>query len=147
MQKGEENNNVKKNGIVLTNVLLNKKRSIEGEKSKEFHHIEILIMDKKKVDYSPGDSISVIAENSSYEVHKIMNLFQKNEKIFLEKNKYEENMIFNLLKKQLNIVHLSINMMKRYSFLSEMNFIPNDNNRKCSFFSLLKEFPIKKKFN
>ncbi|AWU44279.1 diflavin oxidoreductase [Blattabacterium punctulatus] len=140
-----EKNIFKKNGVkkkihgkILTNILLNDKK--KGS-NKKIHHIEILMKNNEldKNDYSPGDSIAIIAENSEYEVKKIINIIQN--KNILD-NSNELKMLFDLLKKKLSIFYLSINMLKKYSILVGKN-IPN--NKEWNFFDLLKEFPIKNK--
>ncbi|AWU44008.1 sulfite reductase [Blattabacterium sp. (Cryptocercus kyebangensis)] len=127
-------------GKILTKILLNDK---DRGSNKEIYHIEILIQknESEKIDYLPGDSIAVKAENSEYEVKKIINLLQ--DKDILE-NSNEVKMIFNLLKKNLSIFYLSRNMLKKYSLLVGKD-IPN--NREWIFFDLLKEFPIGKKIS
>ncbi|AWU43166.1 sulfite reductase [Blattabacterium punctulatus] len=140
-----EKNIFKKNGVkkkihgkILTNILLNDKK--RGS-NKEIHHIEILMKNNEsdKNDYSPGDYIAIIAENSEYEVKKIINIIQN--KNILD-NSNELKMLFDLLQKKLSIFYLSINMLKKYSILVGKN-IPN--NKEWNFFDLLKEFPIKNK--
>ncbi|WP_185855845.1 flavodoxin domain-containing protein [Blattabacterium cuenoti] len=124
-------------GIVLNNLLLNKKNN---KSHKEFYHIEILM--NESGDYSPGDSVAIMAENSSEEVHKIMNFLKSWKKIIFN-DKNEKNMMFFMFKKKFNIVHLSRNMLSKYSFFSDQN--PIYSNKKIwSFFDLLKKFPLKK---
>ncbi|WP_185881693.1 diflavin oxidoreductase [Blattabacterium cuenoti] len=122
----KKNVNKKKiDGTILTNILLNDK----GRGSnKEIHHIEILIKNPDEVNYEPGDSVGIIAENPSEEVQKIMNFFQK-------KN---DNM-FDFFKKKANIFHLSSNVLKKYSGLVKKD-IPYD--REWDLFDLLKNFPM-----
>ncbi|WP_185851370.1 flavodoxin domain-containing protein [Blattabacterium cuenoti] len=143
--KGKEKNSEKVNGIILNNILLNKEKEKRKKYSKEYHHIEISM--DKKLDYSPGDSIAIIAENSLDEVFDLMDFFQK-KNFFFEKN--EKDVMLNLFQKQLNIVSLSLNMLKKYSFLSEKIVVPlnnDDRNRKWNLIDLLKKFPIKKKIH
>ncbi|WP_185849571.1 diflavin oxidoreductase [Blattabacterium cuenoti] len=127
--------NVKKkkiNGTILTNILLNDKR--RGS-NKEIHHIEILIKNPDEVNYEPGDSVGIIAENPSEEVQKIMNFFQKRNDNISNKMK---NM-FDFFKKKANIFHLSTIVLKKYSALVKKD-IPYD--REWNLFDILKNFPM-----
>ncbi|WP_185854604.1 diflavin oxidoreductase [Blattabacterium cuenoti] len=117
-------------GTVLTNILLNDKK--RGS-NKEIHHVEILIKNPEDVDYKPGDSIGVVAENPSEEVKKIMNHFQG--------KKDEISEYSNFLKKA-NIFNLSKDVLEKYSTLVKKD-IPHD--REWNLLDLLKNFPMKNK--
>ncbi|WP_185859672.1 diflavin oxidoreductase [Blattabacterium cuenoti] len=127
--------NVKKKkiyGTILTNILLNDKK--RGS-NKEIHHIEILIKNPDEVNYEPGDSVGIIAENSSKEVQNIMNFFQKKNDNISNKMKN----IFDFFKKKANIFHLSTMMLKKYFTLVKKD-IPYD--REWNLLDLLKNFPM-----
>ncbi|AGW86045.1 Sulfite reductase NADPH flavoprotein alpha-component [Blattabacterium sp. (Nauphoeta cinerea)] len=109
---------------------------------KKIHHIEIWI--PNKVQYFPGDSIGVYPENPSNEVDNIIKYLNKNRKKEFEEYK-EKNNIFNLFKRDLNILFLSENFIKKYSFLSENKNIYL--NKKWKLIDLLIEFPMKNKFS
>ncbi|WP_185876617.1 diflavin oxidoreductase [Blattabacterium cuenoti] len=127
-------------GIVKNNILLSKKE--ENGSYKEIHHIEISVNDKIK--YSPGDSIGIFPENPSNEINDIVKYFTNREKNDLKEKKINDK-IWNLFKKELNILCLSNNFLKKYSlFLKEKKNIPV--NRKWKLIDLLKEFPVKKEF-
>ncbi|WP_185853631.1 diflavin oxidoreductase [Blattabacterium cuenoti] len=136
-EQNTENRREKICGKVLNNILLSDK---ERGSNKEIHHIEISVQNEIK--YLPGDSIGVFPENSSNKIHDIIEWILKNRKN--EEYKYKEE-IFNFLKKKLNIFHLSDNFLRKYSLLSEREYIPF--NRKWKLIDLLKEFPIKKEFS
>ncbi len=119
----------------MNNILLSDKK--RGS-NKEIYHVEISVQNEVK--YLPGDSIGVFPENSSNEIHDIIEYILRN-----RKKKGSEINIFNLFKKEFNIFNLSDNFLKKYSFLSEKKNIPS--NRKWKLIDLLKEFPIKKEFS
>ncbi len=122
-------------GKVLNNILLSDKK--RGS-NKEIYHIEISVQNEIK--YLPGDSIGIFPENPSNETYNIIEYLSKDRK----NEEYEKN-IFNIIKKELNIFHLSDNFLRKYSFLSEKKNIPY--NQKWKLIDLLKEFPIKKEFS
>ncbi|WP_185852558.1 diflavin oxidoreductase [Blattabacterium cuenoti] len=127
--------NVKKKkiyGTILTNILLNDK---ERGSNKEIHHIEILIKNPEDVDYKPGDSMGIIAENPSEEVKKIMNHFQGKK----DNDDIDISGSSNFLKKA-NIFNLSKNVLEKYSTLAKKD-IPHD--REWNLIDLLKSFPMK----
>ncbi|WP_185861929.1 diflavin oxidoreductase [Blattabacterium cuenoti] len=124
-------------GKILSNIILNDKKI---GSNKEIHHIEILV--RKKIKYLPGDSIGIFSENSSNEVDHLIKYLLKIRKDELKKEE-EKNKIFYFFKKKFNILFLSENFLKKYSFLSEKKNIPF---KKYKLINLLKEFPIKKKF-
>ncbi|WP_242673922.1 diflavin oxidoreductase [Blattabacterium sp. DPU] len=135
-----KNINQKICGKILNNIILNKKGS-----EKEIHHIEISL--QKKVKYSPGDSIGIFPENSLEEVNNIIGYIKKNRRKEFEKYEYEEKKkIFFLFKKELNIISLSENFLKKYSSLSENINIVLNHNYKWKLIDLLKKYPMKNKY-
>ncbi|WP_341664385.1 flavodoxin domain-containing protein [Blattabacterium cuenoti] len=124
-------------GKILKNIILNNQ---EKNSNKEIHHIEIFV--SNKIEYSPGDSIGVFPENPSRERDHIIEYVKKNQKKEFEKYKYEEkNKISYLFKKKFNILFLSENFLKKYSFLSEKKNIFL--NQKWKLIDLLIKFPMK----
>ncbi|WP_185882228.1 flavodoxin domain-containing protein [Blattabacterium cuenoti] len=120
-------------GIVVKNKLI-------SNFNKDIHHVEILISskDNKYINYIPGDSIAILAENPLYEVYKIINLMHKfNNTLFV--NQYNKQKIVNILKKNVNIFCLSKKMLERYSMLVKKSI---DNNRIWNFIELINEYPI-----
>ncbi|WP_341662128.1 flavodoxin domain-containing protein [Blattabacterium cuenoti] len=124
-------------GKILKNIILNNQ---EKNSNKEIHHIEIFV--SNEIEYSPGDSIGIFPENPSIERDHIIEYVKKNRKKEFEEYKYEEkNKIFYLLKKKFNILFLSENFLKKYSFLSEKkNFSLK---KKWKLIDLLTKFPMK----
>ncbi|WP_185856546.1 diflavin oxidoreductase [Blattabacterium cuenoti] len=132
-----EKKNHKICGKILKNIILNNQK--KGS-NKEIHHIEIFV--PNKIEYSPGDSIGIFPENPSVERDHIIEYVKKNRKKEFEEYKYEEkNKIFSLLKKKFNILFLSENFLKKYSFLSEKKIISL--NKKWKLIDLLIKFPMK----
>ncbi|WP_341654263.1 flavodoxin domain-containing protein [Blattabacterium cuenoti] len=128
-------------GKILKNIILNSK---EKGSNKEIHHIEIFV--PNKIEYSPGDSIGIFPENSYRERDNIIEYVKKNRKKEFEEYKYEEkNKISYLLKKKFNILFLSENFLKKYSFLSEKKNISL--NKKWKLIDLLIKFPIKNEYS
>ncbi|WP_341655379.1 flavodoxin domain-containing protein [Blattabacterium cuenoti] len=124
-------------GKILKNIILNNQ---EKGSNKEIHHIEILV--PNKIEYSPGDSIGIFPENPSIERDNIIEYIKKNRKKEFEEYQYEEkNKISYLLKKKFNILFLSENFLKKYSFLSEKKNISF--NKKWKLIDLLIKFPMK----
>ncbi|BAR92099.1 diflavin oxidoreductase [Blattabacterium cuenoti] len=128
-------------GKILKNIILNN----QGKGSnKEIHHIEIFV--SNKIEYSPGDSIGVFPENPSKERDRVIEYVKKNRKKEFEKYEYEEkNKISYLLKKKFNILFLSENFLKKYSFLSEKKNISL--NKKWKLIDLLIKFPMKNEYS
>ncbi|WP_185863029.1 diflavin oxidoreductase [Blattabacterium cuenoti] len=135
-KKKYENINHKIYGKISNNIILNEKGT-----DKEIHHIEIRI--PNKVQYLPGDSIGVFPENPSNEVDNIIKYLKQNRKEEFEEYK-EKNNMFNFFKRKKNILFLSENFIKKYSFLSEKKNISLD--KKWKLIDLLIEFPMKNKF-
>ncbi|WP_185871432.1 diflavin oxidoreductase [Blattabacterium cuenoti] len=131
-------------GKVVNNIILNNKKK---DLDKEIRHIEIFV--QKKVEYLPGDSIGVFPENPYNEVNDIIKYIKENRKKDFEKYECQEkNKIFNLFKKNLNILHLSENFLRKYSLLSEKNNIfSNYKNHKWKLINLLMEYPMKNKYS
>ncbi|WP_341653378.1 flavodoxin domain-containing protein [Blattabacterium cuenoti] len=128
-------------GKILKNIILNNK---EKGSNKEIHHIEIFV--PNKIEYSPGDSIGIFPENSSRERDNIIEYIKKNRKKEFEEYKYEEkNKIYYFLKKKFNILFLSENFLKKYSFLSEKKNICL--NKKWKLIDLLIKFPMKNEYS
>ncbi|WP_341652447.1 flavodoxin domain-containing protein [Blattabacterium cuenoti] len=128
-------------GKILKNIILNNK---EKGSNKEIHHIEFFV--PNKIEYSPGDSIGIFPENSSRERDSIIEYVKKNRKKEFEEYKYEEkNQISYLLKKKFNILFLSENFLKKYSFLSEKKNILL--NKKWKLIDLLIKYPMKNEYS
>ncbi|WP_341651594.1 flavodoxin domain-containing protein [Blattabacterium cuenoti] len=128
-------------GKILKNIILNNK---EKGSNKEIHHIEIFV--SNKIEYSPGDSIGIFPENPSIERDNIIEYVKKNRKKEFEEYKYEEkNKISSLLKKKFNILFLSENFLKKYSFLSEKKNIFLK--KKWKLIDLLIKFPMRNEYS
>lgn len=140
-ENNTENTNQRICGKIFNNIILNDQ---ERGSDKEIHHIEICV--RNRIKYLPGDSIGIFPENPYREVNNIIKYIKENKKKEFEKYKCEEkNKIFDLLKKNLNILDLSENFLKKYSFLSEK--INIDLNHKWKLIDLLIEFPMKNKYS
>jgi Sulfite reductase, alpha subunit (flavoprotein) len=124
-------------GTILNNIILNDQ---ERGSNKEIHHIEIYA--KSKIKYLPGDSIGILPENPYNEVSSVIEYMKKNY-LNIEEEEFKNEKIFDTLKKNLNILHLSENFLKKYSSLSERRDIPL--NHKWKLHDLLMKFPMKKK--
>lgn len=117
-------------GTVLTNINLNDRGS-----KKETHHIEI---SAEELDYQPGDSIGVVAENPLAVVKGIITLTGVDgDKIISFRN--ESHTIHDLLKKKLNITSLPERVVRNYSRIVNQE-IPDT---KISLYDLLKIYPVK----
>jgi sulfite reductase (NADPH) flavoprotein alpha-component len=117
-------------GTVLTNINLNDRGS-----KKQTHHIEIAAED---LDYQPGDSIGVVAENPLAIVKGIITLTGINgDKSISFRN--ENYTVFELLKKKLNITYLPERVVKNYARVVGQE-IPDT---KISLYDLLKIYPVK----
>jgi sulfite reductase (NADPH) flavoprotein alpha-component len=93
-------------GVITTNLNLNDRGS-----SKQTHHIEIET--EEPVDYLPGDSIGIVAENSAETVQAILNLLQITEpQVTWRSNTYSP---FELLKTKVNITWLPHRQVHQYS--------------------------------
>ncbi|MES2649063.1 MAG: flavodoxin domain-containing protein [Bacteroidota bacterium] len=119
------------NGIVVTNINLNDEGS-----SKETHHIEFTLNDE--LDYKPGDAAGVIPENQEETVHKILNLASVTGQETVD-YKTESYLIYNLLKKKVNIRNLSERLVKKYAVLVGQE-IPDT---RMDFYDLLRIYPVK----
>lgn len=117
-------------GTVLTNINLNDIGS-----DKETHHIEIIADD---LEYQPGDSIGVVAENPVGVVELIIHLtgIDRN-KSFLFRN--ETYTVYELLKKKLNLLYMPERVVKQYAAIVKQD-IPST---KISLPDILKIYPVK----
>jgi sulfite reductase (NADPH) flavoprotein alpha-component len=117
-------------GTVLTNINLNDRGS-----KKQTHHIEIAAED---IEYQPGDSIGVVAENPLAVVHSILKLTGTNgDKTVSFRN--ENYTIFDLLKKKLNLTYLPERVVRNYARIVNQE-IPDT---KISLYDILKIYPVK----
>jgi sulfite reductase (NADPH) flavoprotein alpha-component len=116
-------------GNVITNINLNDKGS-----SKKTHHIEIAA---DGVEYEPGDSIGVVAENTKAAVDAILALtgVDGNKLVSFRNEQYA---IFDLLKKKVNIAFLPERVVKQYADIVKQD-IPAT---KISLSDLLKIYPV-----
>ncbi|UEG48994.1 flavodoxin domain-containing protein [Ferruginibacter lapsinanis] len=93
-------------GTVLTNVDLNDKGS-----NKQTYHIEIAA---EGVEYQCGDSIGIVPENDSQLVTDIIakTNIDGNKIVEFKKEKYTQ---YELLKKKINLIHLTERLVKQYA--------------------------------
>jgi sulfite reductase (NADPH) flavoprotein alpha-component len=117
-------------GTVLTNINLNDRGS-----KKQTHHIEIAA---EELEYQPGDSIGVVAENPLAVVKAILTLTATDggKNISFRNESYT---IFDLLKKKLNITYLPERVVRNYARIVNQE-IPDT---KISLHDLLKIYPVK----
>jgi sulfite reductase (NADPH) flavoprotein alpha-component len=117
-------------GRVLTNINLNDRGS-----NKETHHLEIAA---EGLDYLPGDSIGVVAENPLPVVNAILNLTGTDgDTRVLYRN--ESYTVFNLLKKKLNVTYLPERVVRNYARIVGQD-IPDT---KISLLDILKIYPVR----
>jgi sulfite reductase (NADPH) flavoprotein alpha-component len=116
-------------GTVITNVNLNDIGS-----AKKTHHIELMADD---VEYLPGDSIGVVAENAQANVDAIIALTGVNGNKSLS-YRNEQHTIYELLKKKLNIAWLPERVVKLYAGIVKQD-IPAT---KIGLYDLLKIYPV-----
>ncbi|CAN5515994.1 assimilatory sulfite reductase (NADPH) flavoprotein subunit [soil metagenome] len=119
------------NGTVVTNINLNDEGS-----NKETHHIEFALVEE--LDYKPGDAAGVLPENQEELVRKIVTIagVTGQENITY---KTEDYLVYNLLKKKVNIQNLSERMVKKYAALVAQE-IPDT---RMDFYDLLRIYPVK----
>lgn len=119
------------NGKIITNINLN-----DDGSEKQTHHIEFTL--NEEIDYKPGDAAGVIPENGKDLVHKIMDLsgVTGQESIIYKTESY---LVYNLLKKKVNISNLSERLVKKYAALVEQE-IPDT---RMDFYDLLRIYPVK----
>jgi sulfite reductase (NADPH) flavoprotein alpha-component len=116
-------------GTVITNVNLNDTGS-----AKKTHHIELVA---DEVEYLPGDSIGVVAENAQANVDAIIALTGVNGNKSLS-YRNEQHTIYELLKKKLNIAWLPERVVKLYAGIVKQD-IPAT---KIGLYDLLKIYPV-----
>jgi len=116
-------------GTVLTNINLNDRGS-----SKATHHIEIAA---EGVEYLPGDSIGVVAENPEGVVRAIVSLTGVDASKTVSPT--EPRTVYELLKKKLNITWLPERVVRNYAKLVQQD-IPDT---KISLLDLLRIYPVK----
>ncbi|MEI6948355.1 flavodoxin domain-containing protein [Paraflavisolibacter sp. H34] len=117
-------------GTILANVNLNDRGS-----KKETHHIEIAADD---IDYLPGDALGVIPENPATLVAAILEYTGLDGAKKID-YKNEEQTLYTLLKKKLNIVYLPERVVAKYAALTAQD-IPAT---KIGLLDLLKIYPLK----
>ncbi len=117
-------------GTVVTNINLNDKGS-----EKKTHHLEITA---EGLVYEPGDSIGIIPENQPETINAILETVGINaDKIIQYRG--EEKTLFQLFKKELNIVYLPERIVKQYGTIVNQE-IPET---KIGLLDLLKIYPVK----
>jgi sulfite reductase (NADPH) flavoprotein alpha-component len=117
-------------GTVLTNINLNDRGS-----KKQTHHIEIAA---EGLEYEPGDSIGVVAENPLAVVKAILALTGTDgDKTVSFRN--EIYTVFDLVKKKLNITYLPERVVRNYAKIVNQE-IPDT---KISLYDILKIYPVK----
>ena len=117
-------------GTVLTNVDLNDKGS-----NKETYHIEIAA---EGVEYQCGDSIGIVPENDSQLVTDIIarTNIDGNKIVEYKKEKYSQ---YELLKKKINLIHLTERLVKQYADVTGHD-IPVG---RYDLFELIQKYPVK----
>ena len=117
-------------GKVLAAINLNDKGS-----SKETYHIEI---EAEGLEYQCGDSIGIIAENDSQAVTDIIATTNVDGNKSLEFKK-EKFTIYQLLKRKINIIHLTERLVKQYAAATGHS-IPDG---RADLLELVKKYPVK----
>lgn len=116
-------------GTILTNINLNDRGS-----KKQTHHIEIAA---DELEYQPGDSIGIVAENSEATVKAIVALtgIDGNKTVSFRNENYT---VTELLRKKVNIAWLPERVVKQYAGIVKQD-IPET---KISLLDLLKIYPV-----
>jgi sulfite reductase (NADPH) flavoprotein alpha-component len=117
-------------GKVLTRINLNDRGS-----NKETYHIE---MAAEGLEYECGDSIGIVAENDSQLVTDIIATVNLDGNKSLEFKK-EKITIYELLKKKINIVHLTERLVKQYA-AATAHSIPAG---RADLLELVRKYPVK----
>jgi sulfite reductase (NADPH) flavoprotein alpha-component len=117
-------------GKVLAAINLNDKGS-----NKETYHIEI---EAEGLEYQCGDSIGIIAENESQVVTDIIAATNVDGNKTLEFKK-EKFTIYELLKRKINIIHLTERLVKQYAAATG-HPIPDG---RADLLELVKKYPVK----
>ena len=125
-KKGKQNYT----GKVLAAINLNDKGS-----NKETYHIEI---EAEGLEYQCGDSIGIIAENDSQVVTDIIATTNVDGNKSLEFKK-EKFTIYELLKRKINIIHLTERLVKQYAAATGHS-IPDG---RADLLELVKKYPVK----
>ena len=125
-KKGKQNYT----GKVLAAINLNDKGS-----NKETYHIEI---EAEGLEYQCGDSIGIIAENDSQVVTDIIATtnIDGNKTLEFKKEKFT---IYELLKRKINIIHLTERLVKQYAAATGHS-IPDG---RADLLELVKKYPVK----
>ena len=125
-KKGKQNYT----GKVLAAINLNDKGS-----NKETYHIEI---EAEGLEYQCGDSIGIIAENDSQVVTDIIATtnIDGNKTLEFKKEKFT---IYELLKRKINIIHLTERLVKQYATVTGHS-IPDG---RADLLELVKKYPVK----
>ena len=125
-KKGKQNYT----GKVLAAINLNDKGS-----NKETYHIEI---EAEGLEYQCGDSIGIIAENDSQVVTDIIATtnIDGNKTLQFKKEKFT---IYELLKRKINIIHLTERLVKQYATVTGHS-IPDG---RADLLELVKKYPVK----
>ena len=128
-------NETKSNKKIYTGTILANTNLKDWGSNTETHHIELLAED---VDYSPGDSIGVLPENSFELVNEIIAKtgISKDKNIHIKGADYT---VFDLLKRKLNIAFLHERVVKKYAAITQQE-IPET---KMDLLSLLTLYPLK----
>ena len=92
----------------------------------------------EELDYKPGDAAGVHPENQEELVHKILNIAGVTGQETIT-YKTENYLVYNLLKKKVNIQNLSERLVKKYAELVQQE-IPDT---RMDFYDLLRIYPVK----
>ncbi|MBS1513045.1 MAG: flavodoxin domain-containing protein [Bacteroidetes bacterium] len=126
VKKGKQNYT----GTVLTKINLNDRGS-----SKETWHVEL---DAPGVEYQCGDSIGIVPENEEQLVASIFDIVKADANKSIEFKK-ETFTLYELLKRKINIVHLTERLVKQYADVTGHE-IPAG---RADLIELLKKYPVK----
>lgn len=86
----------------------------DNASSKKTYHVEI--QSDGEIDYQPGDSLGIIPVNNDEDISAVIKLLNADAgKEFLFRDKYD--LLFNLLKYKINILHLPQRIVKAYASL------------------------------
>ena len=117
-------------GTILRNINLN-----DAGSEKQTHHIEIEV---EEVSYLPGDSLGMIPQNPYSMVEAILKLISISPEVQISYRE-ERGQLGDLLQNRLNIGHLPVRIIKRYSLIVERTIpeVP------MGLYDLLKLYPLR----
>ncbi len=116
-------------GTILTHINLNDRGS-----NKETFHIEIAA---EGLDYQCGDSVGIVPENDSQVVTDIIALtnVDGNKSVEFKKEKFT---LYELLKRKINIIHLTERLVKQYADITGHVIEPG----RLDLLDLVKKYPV-----